>query len=119
MILCIAIIFFFQVNIILNDPVHIILINVPPVIQTFLIFIIAYLSAKARKLQYCIAVSATMIGVSDFLELAAAETISLFGLRSGATPATVAGVLVEMPMMLILVKIVNKTKHWFSGTART
>jgi ACR3 family arsenite transporter len=113
LLLTLIIIFSFQGNIILSNPVHIILIAVPLVIQTFLIFIIAYGWARAWKLQYCIAAPAAMIGASNFFELAVAVAISLFGLRSGATLTTVVGVLVEVPVMLVLVRIANKTRHWF------
>ena len=113
LLLTLVIIFSFQGNIILSNPVHIILIAVPLVIQTFLIFIIAYLWSRAWKLPYCIAAPAAMIGASNFFELAVAVAISLFGLRSGATLATVVGVLVEVPVMLVLVRIANNTRHWF------
>ena len=113
LLLTLIIIFSFQGNIILDSPVHIILIAIPLVIQTFLIFIIAYGWAKAWKLSYCIAAPAAMIGASNFFELAVAVAISLFGLRSGATLATVVGVLVEVPVMLVLVRTANNTRHWF------
>ncbi len=113
LLLTLVIIFSFQGNIILASPVHIVLITIPLVIQTFLIFIIAYGWARAWKLSYCIAAPAAMIGASNFFELAVAVAISLFGLRSGATLVTVVGVLVEVPVMLVLVKIANSTKHWF------
>ena len=69
--------------------------------------------AKAWKLNHNIAAPAAMIGASNFFELAVAVSISLFGLNSGATLATVVGVLVEVPVMLTLVNIANKTRHWF------
>ncbi len=72
-----------------------------------------YLWAKAWKLPHNIAAPAGMIGASNFFELAVAVAISLFGLDSGATLATVVGVLVEVPLMLTLVKIANNTKSWF------
>jgi ACR3 family arsenite transporter len=106
-------IFSFQGEIILNNPLHIVLIAVPLVIQTFLIFFIAYFWAKAWKLKHNIAAPAAMIGASNFFELAVAVAISLFGLNSGAALATVVGVLVEVPVMLTLVKIANHTKFWF------
>ena len=106
-------IFSFQGDKILENPVHIILIAIPLVIQTFMIFAIAYLWAKFWKLPHSIASPAGMIGASNFFELAVAVSISLFGLQSGATLATVVGVLVEVPVMLTLVKISNRTRKYF------
>ena len=113
LLLTLVIIFSFQGEIIMNNPLHIALIAVPLTIQTFLIFFIAYGWAKVWKLKHNIAAPAGMIGASNFFELAVAVAISLFGLESGATLATVVGVLVEVPVMLVLVKIANSTKHWF------
>lgn len=113
LLLTLIIIFAFQGEIILSNPVHIALIAVPLIIQTFLIFIIAYGWGKAWKLPHNIAAPGAMIGASNFFELAVAVAISLFGLRSGATLATVVGVLVEVPVMLTLVRIANNTKGWF------
>jgi ACR3 family arsenite transporter len=107
------IIFAFQGNIILSSPLHILMIAVPLIIQTFLIFVIAYGWGRLWKLPFCIAAPGAMIGASNFFELAVAVAISLFGLRSGATLATVVGVLVEVPLMLTLVRIANSTKGWF------
>ena len=98
----------------MENPFHILLIAVPLTIQTFLIFFIAYRWAKGWKLPHSIASPAGMIGASNFFELAVAVAISLFGLHSGASLATVVGVLVEVPIMLTLVKISNKTKHLFN-----
>jgi len=113
LLLTLVIIFAFQGEIILGNPVHIALIAVPLIIQTFLIFIIAYGWAKVWKLPHSIAAPGAMIGASNFFELAVAVAISLFGLQSGATLVTVVGVLVEVPIMLTLVKIANNTKGWF------
>jgi len=113
LLLTLVIIFAFQGEIILGNPVHIVLIAVPLVIQTFIIFIIAYGWAKAWKIPHSIAAPGAMIGASNFFELAVAVAISLFGLQSGATLVTVVGVLVEVPLMLTLVKIANNTKGWF------
>jgi ACR3 family arsenite transporter len=107
------IIFSFQGEIILSNPFHIALIAVPLIIQTFAIFFFAYFWAKLWKVPANIAAPAAMIGASNFFELAVAVAISLFGLQSGATLATVVGVLVEVPVMLTLVKIANSTNHWF------
>ncbi|MFZ5351957.1 MAG: ACR3 family arsenite efflux transporter [Bacillota bacterium] len=117
LLLTLVIIFSFQGEIILNNPLHIVLIAIPLTIQTFLIFFLAYGWSKAWKLKHDIAAPAGMIGASNFFELAVAVAISLFGLESGAALATVVGVLVEVPVMLALVKIANNTKHWFSHKA--
>lgn len=113
LLLTLVIIFSFQGEIIMNNPLHIALIAVPLTIQTFLIFFIAYGWAKFWKLKHDIAAPAGMIGASNFFELAVAVAISLFGLESGAALATVVGVLTEVPIMLILVRIANSTRHWF------
>lgn len=114
LLLTLIIIFSFQGETIVDNPIDIALIAVPLIIQTFLIFFIAYLWAKVWKLPHNIAAPAGMIGASNFFELAVAVAISLFGLESGATLATVVGVLVEVPVMLTLVKIANNTKSWFA-----
>ncbi|WP_312061237.1 ACR3 family arsenite efflux transporter [Anaerotignum sp.] len=113
LLLTLIIIFSFQGNVILENPLHIILIAVPLTIQTFLIFFIAYLASKVLKLPHNIAAPAGMIGASNFFELAVAVAIALFGAQSPVALATIVGVLTEVPVMLILVKIANKTKHWF------
>ncbi|MEA4822845.1 MAG: ACR3 family arsenite efflux transporter [Clostridiaceae bacterium] len=113
LLLTLVIIFSFQGDIILSNPLHIIVIAVPLIIQTFLIFFIAYLSCKALKLPHDIAAPAGMIGASNFFELAVAVAISLFGTQSPAALATIVGVLTEVPVMLILVRIANNTKGWF------
>jgi len=113
LLLTLVIIFSFQGEIILSNPLHIILIAIPLIIQTFFIFFIAYVWAKIWKLPHDIAAPAGMIGASNFFELAVAVAISLFGLESGAALATVVGVLVEVPVMLTLVRIANSTRHWF------
>ena len=114
LLLTLVIIFSFQGEIILKNPLHIALIAVPLTIQTFLIFAISYGWARAWKLPHNIAAPAGMIGASNFFELAVAVAISLFGLESGAALATVVGVLTEVPIMLVLVRIANQTRHWFS-----
>ncbi|MCW3489749.1 ACR3 family arsenite efflux transporter [Dethiobacter alkaliphilus] len=113
LLLTLIIIFTFQGDVIIANPLHIALIAVPLTIQTFFIFIVAYGWAKAWKLPHSIAAPAGLIGASNFFELAVAVAISLFGLTSGATLATVVGVLVEVPVMLALVRIANRTRHWF------
>ena len=113
LLLTLIIIFSFQGQVIVDNPLNIVLIAIPLIIQTFLIFFIAYLWAKVWKLPHNVAAPAGMIGASNFFELAVAVAISLFGLGSGAALATVVGVLVEVPVMLQLVKIANNTRHWF------
>lgn len=113
LLLTLILLFMFQGEVIVNNPTHILLIAVPLIIQTFLIFFISYLSSRALKLTHDIAAPAGMIGASNFFELSVAVAIALFGLNSPAVLATVVGVLTEVPVMLLLVKIANKTKHWF------
>ena len=114
LLLTLIIIFSFQGDVILENPLHIILIAVPLIIQTFLIFFIVYLASKVLKLPHKIAAPAGMIGASNFFELAVAVAIALFGAQSPVALATIVGVLTEVPVMLILVKIANNTKGWFS-----
>ncbi|HSA04191.1 MAG TPA: ACR3 family arsenite efflux transporter, partial [Tenuifilaceae bacterium] len=113
LLLTLVIIFSFQGDVIFGNPFGILLIAIPLVIQTFLIFAIAYGWAYWWKLPHCIAAPASMIGASNFFELSVAVAIFLFGLNSGATLATVVGVLVEVPVMLTLVKIANRTTSKF------
>lgn len=113
LLLTLILLFAFQGDIIVSNPLHIILIAIPLTIQTFLIFFIAYLPCKWLKLPHDIAAPAGMIGASNFFELAVAVAIALFGTTSPAALATTVGVLTEVPVMLILVKIANKTTHWF------
>ncbi len=113
LLLTLVIIFSFQGDVILNNPLHIVLIAIPLIIQTFLIFFIAYLASKTLKLPHNVAAPAGMIGASNFFELAVAVAIALFGTQSPVALATIVGVLVEVPVMLILVKIANNTKRWF------
>ncbi|KZY72751.1 arsenical-resistance protein, partial [Oleiphilus sp. HI0065] len=109
----VVLLFGFQAQTILDKPLAIVLIAIPLLIQTYVIFAIAYGGAKALKLPHNIAAPACLIGTSNFFELAVAVAISLFGLNSGAALATVVGVLVEVPVMLSLVALVNRTQHWF------
>ncbi len=114
LLLTLIIIFSFQGETIVNNPGSIALIAIPLIIQTVFIFMIAYLGARKLKLSHDVAAPAGMIGASNFFELAVAVSISVFGLSHGATLTTVVGVLVEVPVMLWLVSVANKTKHWFS-----
>lgn len=115
LLLTLIILFSFQGKTILSNPLHIVLIAVPLILQTILIFFIAYGWAKAWKLPHNVAAPAGMIGASNFFELSVAVAISLFGLQSGAALATVVGVLVEVPVMLTLVKIANNTRKYFKN----
>ncbi|AGH42881.1 bile acid:sodium symporter [Paraglaciecola psychrophila 170] len=110
----VVLLFGFQAKTILTEPQTIVLIAIPLIIQTYGIFAIAYFFAIRLKLPHNIAGPASMIGTSNFFELAVAVAISLFGLHSGAALATVVGVLVEVPVMLSLVYFVNRTRHWFN-----
>ena len=111
----VVLLFGFQAEKILSQPQAILLIAIPLLIQTYGIFAIAYMAARKLQLPHNIAAPACLIGTSNFFELAVAEAISLFGLHSGAALATVVGVLVEVPVMLSLVAIANRTRHWFTN----
>lgn len=113
LLLTLVIIFSSQSDVIRSNPLHIVLIAVPLIIQTFVIFFIAYLACRLLKLPFEIAAPAGMIGASNFFELAVAVAIALFGTTSPAALATTVGVLTEVPVMLTLVKIANSTKSWF------
>lgn len=113
LLLTLILLFSFQGEIILNNPLHILLIAIPLIIQTFFIFFISYLPCKWLKLSHDIAAPAGMIAASNFFELSVAVAIALFGTTSPAALATTVGVLTEVPVMLILVKIANSTKRWF------
>ncbi len=113
LLLTLVMIFSFQGNVILENPLHIVLIAIPLILQTFLIFAIAYVACRVLKLPYKIAAPAGMIGASNFFELAVAVAIALFGTTSPAALATTVGVLTEVPVMLLLVRIANKTKGRF------
>lgn len=114
LLLTLVIIFSFQGQVILEHPLHILLISIPLTLQTVLVFFISYLASKGLHLPHDIAAPAGMIGASNFFELAVAVAISLFGASSPVALATIVGVLVEVPVMLMLVKIANSTRHWFS-----
>lgn len=113
LLLTLVLIFMGQSEVILKNPLHIVLIAVPLTIQTFLIFFIAYLVCKLLKLPHDIAAPAGMIGASNFFELSVAVAVALFGTTSPAALATTVGVLTEVPVMLTLVRIANRTKPLF------
>lgn len=113
LLLTLVLIFMGQSEVILENPLHIVLIAVPLTIQTFLVFFIAYFACKLLKLPHDIAAPAGMIGASNFFELSVAVAVALFGTTSPAALATTVGVLTEVPVMLTLVKIANKTREQF------
>lgn len=114
LLITLIIIFSMQAELIISNPLHILLIAIPLILQTFFIFFIGYLGAKLLKLPFDIAAPAAMVGASNFFELAVAVAIALFPLNPAVSLATIVGVLVEVPTMLILVKIANATKKWFT-----
>ena len=109
LLLTLVILFAYQGETIISNPLHILLIAIPLTLQTFFIFALAYGAAYLLRIRHSVAAPAGMIGASNFFELAVAAAISLFGLQSGAALATVVGVLVEVPIMLSLVAIANAT----------
>ncbi len=106
-----VLLFAFQGNIITDNPIIILLIAVPLIIQTYFIFFIAWISGRKLKLPHAICSPSAMIGASNFFELAVAVAIALFGLQSPAALVTVVGVLVEVPVMLSLVRLANRWKY--------
>lgn len=111
LLLTLVLLFAFQGNIIVDNPLIILLVAIPLVIQTYFIFFVAWYSGRRLKLPHAICSPAAMIGASNFFELAVAVAIALFGLQSPAAMVTVVGVLVEVPVMLSLVKLANKWKY--------
>ena len=109
----VVILFGFQGQTLLAQPVVIAMIAVPLLIQSYGIFALAYAAAYVARVPFNIAAPCALIGTSNFFELAVAVAISLFGLNSGAALATVVGVLVEVPVMLSLVALANRTQAWF------
>lgn len=109
----VVLLFAFQAETIISNPLLIVLIAIPIIIQSYGIFAIAYAAAKAWKVPHNIAAPCALIGTSNFFELAVAVAIGLFGLTSGAALATVVGVLVEVPVMLSLVAFANRTRDRF------
>jgi len=121
LLITLVLLFSFKGEVIIGNPLTILWIAIPLFIQTMLIFWLGYGLARLLKLRYVDAAPAAMIGASNHFEVAIATSTMLFGLSSGAALATVVGVLIEVPVMLILVKICLKTTHWFKtaeiGTA--
>ena len=116
LLLTLILIFSFQGSVILENPLHILLIAVPLVLQTFIIFALAYTACKLLRLPHDIAAPAGMIGASNFFELAVAVAVALFGTASPAALATTVGVLTEVPVMLLLCRCANNTKKLFDGS---
>jgi len=109
----VVLLFGFQGDVILSQPIVIVMIAIPLLIQSYGMFAIAYWAAKAWRVPHNVAAPCAMIGTSNFFELAVAVAIGLFGLNSIAALVTVVGVLVEVPVMLSLVWFANRTTHWF------
>ena len=113
-----VLLFSFKGEVIVANPLTILWIAIPLFIQTILIFALGYWAAKAMNLPYEDAAPAAMIGASNHFEVAIATATMLFGLSSGAALATVVGVLIEVPVMLMLVKFCLKTRHWFDSPGK-
>lgn len=113
LLLTLVLIFASQAEVILSNPLHILLIAVPLIVQTFFVFFIAFGACRLLRLPFDIAAPAGMIGASNFFELSVAVAVALFGTTSPAALATTVGVLTEVPVMLTLVKIANKSKGAF------
>ncbi len=118
LLLTLVLIFMFQGEVITSSPIDILLISIPLTIQTLLIFTIAYFWSKKWRVSHDIGAPSALIGASNFFELSVAIAIALFGLNSGVTLATVVGVLVEVPVMLFLVYIANKSVKWYKATGK-
>ncbi|HEX72824.1 MAG TPA: ACR3 family arsenite efflux transporter [Candidatus Hydrogenedentes bacterium] len=114
LLITLVLLFSFKGEVILGNPLTILWIAVPLFIQTCFIFVIGYALARLLRLRYVDAAPAAMIGASNHFEVALATAVMLFGLSSGAALATVVGVLIEVPVMLMLVRICLKTQHWFA-----
>ncbi|MGD2052701.1 MAG: ACR3 family arsenite efflux transporter [Gammaproteobacteria bacterium] len=110
-----VLLFGFQGEQILSQPVVILLLAIPILIQVYFNSGLAYLLNRKFKVAHCVAGPSALIGASNFFELAVATAIVLFGFESGAALATVVGVLIEVPVMLSVVKIVNNTKQWYEA----
>lgn len=113
LLLTLVLLFAFKGELIVNNPLHIVLIAVPLFLQTNFIFLITYLAGLKLKLSYEDAAPAALIGASNHFEVAIATSVTLFGLNSGAALATVVGVLIEVPVMLMLVEFCKRTAFWF------
>jgi ACR3 family arsenite transporter len=112
-----VLLFAFQGDAILTQPIVIALLAVPILIQVLFNSSLAYLLNRRLGVAHCVAGPSALIGASNFFELAVAAAISLFGLESGAALATVVGVLIEVPLMLVVVRVVNGTREWYEAGA--
>ncbi|MDT7850319.1 ACR3 family arsenite efflux transporter [Methylophilus glucosoxydans] len=115
LLLTLVLLFAFQGGQILSQPLVIALLAVPILIQVYFNALLAYWLNKQFKVAHCVAGPSALIGASNFFELAVATAIALFGFDSGAALATVVGVLIEVPVMLSIVAIVNRSKHWYES----
>lgn len=113
LLLTLVLLFAFQGESIVGQPLIIVLLAVPILIQVFFNSGLAYLLNRKLGVPHCVAGPSSLIGASNFFELAVATAISLFGFQSGAALATVVGVLIEVPVMLLVVNIVNRSQHWY------
>ena len=113
LLITLVLLFSFKGDLIVNNPLHILLIAVPLFIQTNFIFLITYVAGLKLNISYEDAAPAALIGASNHFEVAIATAVMLFGLNSGAALATVVGVLIEVPVMLMLVEVCKKTANWF------
>ena len=113
LLITLVLLFAFKGELIVENPLHILLIAVPLFIQTNFIFLIAYVGGLKMNLYYEDAAPAALIGASNHFEVAIATAVTLFGLNSGAALATVVGVLIEVPVMLMLVEVCKRTASWF------
>lgn len=114
LLLTLVIIFSFQGDAIISNPVHVLMIAVPLILQNVITALFAYFVCKKCKQPHNIAAPAALIGASDFFELSVAVAITLFGANSPVVLVTTVGVLTEVPVMLLLVRFINKTKPWFA-----
>lgn len=117
LLLTLVLLFAFQGEQIIAQPLVILLLAVPILIQVVVNSSLAYLANRRLGVSHDVAAPSCLIGASNFFELAVATAISLFGLKSGAALATVVGVLIEVPVMLVVVKVVNSSRHWYQRTS--
>jgi len=117
LLLTLVLLFAFQGEAITEQPLVIAILAVPILIQVFFNSGLAYLLNRKLGVAHCVAGPSSLIGASNFFELAVATAISLFGFQSGAALATVVGVLIEVPVMLLVVGVVNRSQHWYEAKA--
>jgi ACR3 family arsenite transporter len=118
LLLTLVLLFAFQGEAIIRQPLVIALLAVPILIQVFLNSGLAYVLNRRLGVAHCVAGPSALIGASNFFELAVATAISLFGFQSGAALATVVGVLIEVPVMLLVVAVVNRSQGWYEKGVR-